>query len=462
MKFKTASIYTFASVLVRTAAQLSLQKVIATQFGAAGLTLFAHFQNLISFLFIVSNEGLNKGLMQEVAAKRKETLVPSVWKFREFNFLDIPIFFQTLTLQILLWIVFLVFLLIGKDFFLTHFFIHKPTAPSFWLWFVLLGLGLLLQMLLLQGLAFWAAQENFAWHSLFSAAANLLALGIVLLFTFVFHTKITLILVIWSLANGFLGLWVWLLIIAQILSKKTKLKNLYKKKYNLQAIFFNDLKYFELFKYAFAAISVVLADKMVAFFIRDWAIETFDPLSVGQWQTLLKLSDNYGAVFSATFLVIFFPKITQRLHQEKKIGSFFLKNYAFLLTVISIGLFLVYFQYQNIVLLLFEKSLIAPASWLGYWLLGDFFRLQNYTLSQFFLAQKHLKIYGILQFVFGLFFMIVLKISYHFQLQSDGILLLLQARLASYAFSVLVLGSGVFYSLKKSLYRPTERSKDPN
>jgi hypothetical protein len=349
-------------------------------------------------------------------------------------------FFQTFILQLVLLSLFLLVLLVGRDYFLSHFlsyFEAATFAPSFWLWFALLNLGLLLQILLLQGLAFWAAERNFARHGLFSAAANVLALIVVAIFVFFLKIKITFILVVWSVGNGFLGVVVCFLIVKKI--------NLQKLKFCFSNILKKNSQYSDLFKYALSALSVVLADKMVAFVIRDWAIETFEPLAVGQWQTLLKLSDHYGAVFSATFLVVFFPKIAQHLQQEEKVVSFFFKKYTFLLGIISAGLLLVYFQYQNIVVLLFEKSLIAPTSWLGYWLWGDFFRLQNYTLSQFFLARKWVSTYSLLQFVFGLFFIILLQIGLFFQLQNDGILLLLQARLGSYAFSVLVLGAGVFY-----------------
>jgi len=64
VKLLKSSIWSFLAVLVRGISALTINKVFAVQFGAAGIALLSHFQNLTTIFSTIPNDGINRGLIR--------------------------------------------------------------------------------------------------------------------------------------------------------------------------------------------------------------------------------------------------------------------------------------------------------------------------------------------------------------------------------------------------------------
>jgi len=64
LDFLKKSTWSFSSILIKSLCALATNKLFAMYFGTTGITLFAHFQNLISLITQVPNDGINRGIIK--------------------------------------------------------------------------------------------------------------------------------------------------------------------------------------------------------------------------------------------------------------------------------------------------------------------------------------------------------------------------------------------------------------
>jgi len=62
--FLRKSSWSFSSIIIKSICSLVTNKFFAVYFGTTGITLFAHFQNLISLITQVPNDGINRGIIK--------------------------------------------------------------------------------------------------------------------------------------------------------------------------------------------------------------------------------------------------------------------------------------------------------------------------------------------------------------------------------------------------------------
>ena len=62
--FLKKSTWSFSSIVIKSICALAINKLFAMYFGTTGITLLAHFQNLISLVTQVPNDGVNRGIIK--------------------------------------------------------------------------------------------------------------------------------------------------------------------------------------------------------------------------------------------------------------------------------------------------------------------------------------------------------------------------------------------------------------
>ena len=105
-QFLKKSVWSFSSVLIKMISGIVINKFFAVRFGASGITILAHFQNLVSMVTQIPNDGVNRGIIrywsnQAINNEEKQRLlvsglflnviifilsVLSVYVFRDFVF----------------------------------------------------------------------------------------------------------------------------------------------------------------------------------------------------------------------------------------------------------------------------------------------------------------------------------------------------------------------------------------
>ena len=352
-------------MVFRTGSNLALTKLIALYFGPAGITLLAHFQNLVALFTTLPNDGTHAGLIRFLAPEKTGSVT-----FRGY-------LFTGLLLNFLLFLVLAAFLLIWPE---TYFspFLNEGSGPGFWLWVLLFLAGMLLLLVFLLGLTVWQAKQRLPRYLVAQVAAAAGSLVLVAIFAPRFSLPQTLLA---YLAGLSLPVW-WLLFVA--------LKN---KRYWLQKPDFKKLYFRQLSTFLLMALSVLVGSKLVDFWVRDHIMEQFGNGPTGFWQAAVKLSDNYTMVFLAVLGLAYYPQLSARLAAPETVKAFVKPIFWTLSGAVLLGLVLVYGLRDWLLVLLFQQDFLPARTLLPYQLAGDLFKLSSWLLAYLLMAQEKVKLY---------------------------------------------------------------------
>lgn len=388
---------------------LLVNKFFALNFGEQGITLLSHFQNLLSIPFLIANEGISKGLIKQNSNQK-------------LNLAEQQLFFTVaFWFNIGLFILVSAVLIFARGFLLAPFVGHY--SYGFWLLYFLPFL--LLSLFNLLFVAVFLSKNQIKTYAFSNIISNLIAVTLLYGFdTLNFENA----LLTYHFASGLAFFINFPIALIKIPFSYFKI------------LPFPSLESFKkIFKYIIAATSIVIFNKIGNFILRAYIINEFDFYQTGLWQAVLKLSDSYTQVFTATFLVLFFPKVVSLIHQKKALKRFLGQSLLLLIPVALLGLSVVYYFREFFLSLMFDTSFVAAEYMIIYVVIGDFFRFGNYFLAHLLLAQERMRLFVLLQAVFsGQFFIM----AYFFS-NIYGIIGLLFAYLLSYFISAVVL---LFYT----------------
>ncbi len=398
MSFWRTSFWSFVAVSLRAGAGLLVNKFFAWHFGAAGLTLLAHFQNLLNLFYLPAQEGLHKGLIRVWSGdgSRKSAYFWASWWWHGWWFV---------LAGVVLWL--------GSGWFRQTFGI-----PSGWL--LVLWLSLVGQVLYFLASSFFLSQEQVRTY------ATLQALGAVLMLLFLYSLgderelwQTLLLYQAGSSAGGVLALFV-----AGVRWQRLG--------WWRDGWVGNQGERAVLLRFIGVAFGVAFLEKGSQLVIRQLAMDIFSWQELGYWQAVVKVSDSYVFLFSATFLTIFYPKVAALLPNpmvcRRYVGQ--VMGRVFLLLLFCLGL--LYVGREWVLRHLFSPAFVAAEGLFGYVLVGDVFRLGQYFLVQLLLAAGRLRLYAGLQLTFQLVYGMLVAVVFVFFPSVEALLL---AMLCSYVLA---------------------------
>ena len=355
--FIQSSFWSFITIASRTLSVLVINKIIALQFGPHGITLLAHFQNLISIVITIPSDGINRGVVTYLAGK--ETTHP---QYRLY-------FLAGIWWQFAVLAVIIPGFLLQRNFFLASFF--RGVDPTEWLYFFFGGLCLLLISIYLQ--AILLARQALAWYAgLVSFASLCSALLIwVLLQKFALAHLLLLFLFSQGFAAGIAAVLIW---------KKGWFPRLSGKLMHAAAL--QDIG-----KFILMALTLLVCSNLVNFYVREQMMQRFDLYQTGLWQAAVKLSDNYTMVFTSFIGMVYYPKLAALVQRPIAFRAFVRSTFFTLVPLVGAGLLVFYGLRRWFILLLFDKDFLPAATLLDYQVLGDFFKMSAWILSYIILAQ---------------------------------------------------------------------------
>lgn len=386
LKILKSSIWSVASVGIRSLIIFVVNKLFAANYGPQGITLLAHFQNLLSIFLTVPNDGVNKGVIKYAADATLE----------EKNYY--PILNAGLVLNLFIFIICVLGIFIAKD----HF--SNPFTGTNKAWLAIVFLLALLQLINLLGLSILLAKEKLKPFIILQVLGNLLSLGI------------TWILIeMASFQEALLG-WasgpaITLVFTYIYLLRKEKLSV-------LKLFIIPSISYIKkLSDFILMALSIVLFSKAVDFFIRQYAISNFDTIETGHWQSVVRVSELYLMAFVAVLSMVYYPRVSTIINKQEQLKSF-VKSFFWKATGLSIPFLLFINLFRREFLILFFNKGFTDAAWLfPYQLIGDFFKISSWILAFLILAESRTKLFVTSQFVFA----IILVLSTYYLIQIFGI-----------------------------------------
>ena len=347
------------SLAARLVSSFFLNKMVALYFGPAGIVQLAHFQNLVTFITLVPNDGINRGIIKYLAGADKQSTYFRTY-FTAGFYLTIALFLG------------ITGLLVSVRAYLL------PYFPLQFSWLSLFIGGTFLLVLQSFFNAVLLAHQKTGKLIL----ANILSAVAIMGYVALTAGKLP--------VTSFLIGYLLVMSVVGLSTAPVSLRGLPKKQ--LFAFRVSGEAIRALSKYILMAASVLLFTKGLEYYIRDYLIRHFSLEQTGLWQGVVRISESYTALYAAVLAFAFYPKVAVLLSQEHKLRVFVQRTILLFIPVILTGLSLVYFFQDYVFAWLLSDRFKAAGVFLPFQLAGDFCKLVSWLLANTLVAQAKFKI----------------------------------------------------------------------
>lgn len=377
-EFIKKSTWSFSSILIKSICSLLTNKLFAIYFGATGITLLAHFQNLISLITQVPNDGINRGIIKYWSGQNVSTLEKQKY-FKAGFFLNIVVLAASLIL-----------LYLFRSYFFRDFSFYFNSAII-----TLLILGITLYIVHLFLLSIILSFQRIKVYAIINALGSVLVVLIVLvvapkgnlnyaLLSFLLAQSLA---VVFSLSYGLLkGI---LLPVTRRISFK---------------------EYQKLGGFVLMALSILVFGKVTDFVIRDYAIQSFGMLHTGLWQSIVKLSDGYMMLFINTVGIVYYPQVSSLIFNTEELRQYLRDVIKIVVIISASGLFLVYIFREPILIILYNSEFVPAGDLMPLQFIGDFFCIIAYLLTYIISAQARFMTFILLQAASAVFYIFLVYV----------------------------------------------------
>jgi O-antigen/teichoic acid export membrane protein len=406
-------------LLVRIGSSLAVNKLFAYFFGAGGITILSHLQNLFSIMTLVPAEGVGKGLVKYIADTSLNQRVRNVFLL------------AGLTWHLILWLLGGLFLLLFAD----RFFFIFPPGWSVFQWLFITVSALLGQLIFLYSSALLLGLQKIKTYLISQIGASALVLGMVIIGV---STQNLSLAILCFVAGQGLSIFMVFLFKTSSISANNVFWNFWRYvqvHLSLQRQF--KQAFVALGKYSLMALSVVLFGKTVDFFVRQFAVDEFGLEATGLWQAVVRTSDLYTQIFTALLGIVYFPKVAAIIHQKAATRNLIKQTISVWLPLIMLGLACIYVARHQILYLLFDKQFLSGAVYFQWQLLGDFFIMISYFFAYVLLGKARIRLFILLQAISaGLYVIAVFFLYKHIGI--EGLPVANFIRSAGYAICLII------------------------
>lgn len=356
-------IWSGLTIATRSLSGILVTKFIAMWFGAAGLAIFAHFQNLIVLFVQIPQEGINRGLIT-ILAREEDRKQASGW------------FSMALMLTGACLLASFLLLLLGKSWF----FRHLPTEELS-VWLVLGGFAAMMLTFLFQSLLI-ARSKLIAYF-----LGSLLGSGAIVLAVWLSSSRVEAVtgsIAAWIFGLGLLGFFslgfAYLFRVVPGLSSKLPEGGL---------LHFG--------QYLLMALISVLASRGIDFVVRDMALSQSGAVETGIWQGAVRLSEGYMLLFAGITSAVVYPRIAALLDEREALLRYLRQVFVLILPLAAICLLLIFLFRETWLELLLSSQLRVARVYVPGYVLADAFLIPSWLLAFTLLAARKTVHYLLLQ-----------------------------------------------------------------
>jgi len=373
--FIKKSTWSFSSIIIKSICSLATNKLFAVYFGTTGITLLSHFQNLISLITQVPNDGINRGIIK-------------YWSHRDISQIQKQNYFKAgFILNFVVLGVTLALIYLFHDYFFRDFNFNFSSTV---LILLILGIGLYIVHLFL--LSVILSFQRIKVYAIINALGSILVVTAILViapkgnlnYALLFYICAQSIAVVFSLGYGIMK-GILLPLSGRILLKDFK----------------------KLGEFILMALSILIFGKVTDFIIRDYAIQSFGMAHTGLWQSIVKLSDGYMMLFINTVGIVYYPQVSALILNTDELRQYLRDVFRIVIIISSIGLVLIYILREPILILLYEKEFVPAGDLMPLQFTGDFFCIIAYLLTYIISAQARTRTFILLQAASAIFYIIL-------------------------------------------------------
>ena len=367
--------WTILTVGLRSLGTITVFKLIALYFGAAGVAVFSHFQNLIAIFTQVPDQGTNLGVIK-------------LYNFREHPSYRAGLYATAMVINLSLFVVIAIIFLLGSSFFLRQFQGYTLTGP--WIFSLLLAMVFILVNTLSLSLLY--AKRAFKLL-FFLTLLNILIL-IVSITLGVLSKDLGLAMIAFVTGHGIAGIFnIMILVIKKIIP--------------VRGLKFDAGISRKLLQFMLMALGGYFFGKLTDFFVRDFALNWFGTEETGLWQAQVRLSDSYRSVFLGTVGVVFYTGISKLLQDTVALKKYTREIMQVMIPVVILGLFLLWLLRDWIILILFSDELLKAGEFLHFQLMADVFALPSFLLVFILAVRQRTRTFLITHFLSAIFYLVL-------------------------------------------------------
>lgn len=355
--FRRRSAWVYGFVVVRGVLSLFIYKIVSIFFGVSGIALFSHFQNFVGLFTQIPEQGTNLGIMR---------LFHSVENRRK-------LFFHSFLINSIVFIIVTMAVVIYHEGFLRYFDLESLEVSDL-IWILLAIAFMTFNSLVI---SFFYAQQFFRalfWLTLVNASI------LVLLLYFPGSNSLTSFMQMFVMGWG----------INSVINLSTGMLLGYVPKPELS---FNSKTGRSLLGFIIIAAGSLVFGKLVDFFVRDFSLSWFGEEQTGYWQSQVRISDSYKALFLGTFGLIFYSQLTKILDDEAKLKGYLKSNLLQGIGLVVLGLLGVFLFKKYIYLLLYTEELLPAIEFIQWQLIADAFALPSFLLIYVLVAQQRIQLF---------------------------------------------------------------------
>jgi|GEM_PF-6318532 len=379
MSFFRSALWPGLVVAVRTLVNVVINKLVAIYYGPGGITLLAHFQNLVSFFLSVQSDGVNVGVLRSLSSNKEDT----ERKNKYFN--------AGIILNIFFFIIPCLFLFLFANLFLTLFDAEVNSKT----WFLIFLAGVFLQMFSLYFIFILLAEKKLKLYAVVNILSSLTSL--ILSYFAAQNYSLTMLLLAIAVSPS-----VSVIVTFYFFFKSTT-------HYKLQLVRDKE-PYKELLKFSAMAISILVFSRLTDFLVRQFAINHFSLYETGLWQSAVKLSDSYVGAFVAVVSAVYLPKVSELQSSQAALKTYVRKVVIYLSIILGIGFISLSLLKEQVLLLFYHEEFLDGIEFINYQLLADFFRLIAFLLGYIIIARAKTGLFILLEAASSLIYILFISL----------------------------------------------------
>jgi len=352
---KTNSVWAGVLLSCRMLVSITIQKIVAVNFGPSGTALFSHFQNLLSIFTQPLQDIIGQGLISAYPKENfnnKSQLVGNALIFSLYIILSIG-----------------VLVAISHKATLAYFQFDIGQLCLLFIALILLSFQLLLANYLI-------AKQRLKMLALLFVTQWLLIITIL----YIIELSINELLLYYVLLQaGFTVLYFFII--------AASFKEISKPLLRLDAKPVHHFRQFLLI-----GVTIWLSSKLTDYFVRDYALTNFGTIETGYWQSAARVSEAFKGLFISFLMMTVYP-ILAATEDQFKLQEFMKKQLTNMLLIIPAGTIILYWLSPFMLETLYSTSFSNAVELLRIHLIGDLIAFFSFPFALLLMAKVETKRY---------------------------------------------------------------------
>lgn len=416
MNFLKAGFFSGFSTALQMLASLVLYKLVAIKLGAEGIGQLGQFVTLVSIVLIISNAGINNGIIKLVAQNKFDLVELRKVIQTAFVIIFISAFFCIITFFFML------------NYIFTTVFYLEILDSNFFIIF-------LISIFFISMSQFMLSIINGFKHTKIYAVSISIGSILSIISSFFLIQKFGLYGAFYTLLLNYCIQSIFLFYIV-----KYKLCIDIFFKFNLNIEIFKKYLNYSIMS-IFSAVAIPFAQIIIRHFIGD----NYSLKEMGYWESLFRLSSIYITFISVFFSIFYLPHLAER--NDSEIANNGIKILKILTVLLLIMFFIVFLLKDFIITLLFSEDFLIISNYIFIQQVGDFFRILSLSIGYIIIVKMWTKIYLIFELIH---FLLLILLSYIF-LKLTGDFKGASIAYAITYFSLFVINISIFYRFKRGI-----------